>query len=182
MTTTLLSAEKNLLLGVRNRLRTGVPYTNAQCQIEPDDDAPAIVGDVYCIVGAQGYRPGPRNATGGQVSDLVFSVGIFVAMRITAVARDRREQTFVEGTRTLNKELEKVAELLNWNWTLVSEVNTLLTAETGTAGFMHPLVFESIDPKPRILGGEFFGSDYEGAAGMGRLMRFGGARRITLVP
>ncbi len=176
------AAEKSLLLATRNRLISVAGYTSRQCAIEADDDAPATTGDLYVIVGPQGYRPGPRNGSSGFVSDLVFSIGVFVALRITAVPRDRHEMPYVLGTQTINKEIEKVLACVDWQWGLTSAANTLLTAETGTTyGFMHPLVFESVDAKPRILPGEFFGASNEAAAGMGRLVRFGGARRIVPV-
>lgn len=179
------SAEKNLLLAVRNLLRTavasgGAGYSEDQCNIETDDDAPAIQGPLYVIVGAMGWRPGPRHGTSGGVRDLIYSVSVFVAKRITSVPRDRREQAFVLGSGSLNDEIDKCFQVIDWKYEVVTAANALILKETGSQeGFVHPLVFSGMEARPRILPGEFFGASSESAAGMGRLVRFDGARRLT---
>lgn len=181
------TAEKNLLLAVRNLLQTavvsgGAGYSTSQCQIEATDDAPATVGDVYVIVGPLGWQPGPRHRTSGTVRDLIYSVGIMVAKRITHVPRDRQDQAFAIQAASLNAELDKCFAVIDWSWALTAAANVLILADAGSSeGFIHPLVFEGMDAKPRILGGEFFGAGKEPAAGLGRLMRFGMARRITTI-
>ena len=179
------TAEKNLLLATRNTLRTaiangGAGYSHAQCNIEPEDQAPAVAGDTYVIVGPMGWQPGPRHGSSGGCRDLIYSVGIFVAKRITSVPRDRQRDAFALRAGALNDEIDKCFAAIDWNQTLIAAANALILEEAGSAEiFIHPLVFAGMDAKPRILPGEFFGAGNESAAGLGRLVRFGGARRIT---
>lgn len=179
------AAEKNLLLAVRNRLRLatgsgGAGYAPEQCQVEALDEAPAVASDLYIIVGPMGWQPGPRHRSSGGVRDLIYSVGLFVAKRITDVPRDRRRDAFALRSGSLNDEIDKCFSVIDWKYEVITAANALILAEFGSSeGFIHPLVFEGMDAKPRTLPGEFFGASNEKAAGLGRLVRFGKARRIT---
>lgn len=66
-----LTAEKNLLLAVRNTLRTLLTLTDVECEVELDEMAPATVGERYFAIMPGGYRPGPMHESSGGVRDLI---------------------------------------------------------------------------------------------------------------
>lgn len=175
------AAEKNLLLAVRNRLRTatgsgGAGFSDAECDIEFDEMAPATQGHRYIVVMPAGWRPGPRHNTSGGVNDLIYAVDVTVIQRVANVARDRYRTTLTA--------LEALADLIfpvvDFNYTTLAAANTLLAAETpsSTEGFSEPLRFIGMG-KPRLVSGELFGGA-EPKAGLARTVSFGGARRITV--
>ncbi len=184
------TAEKNLLLAVRNRLRTaigsgGAGYTDAQCQIEAftDEGCPAMTADTYIVVGPLGFRPGPRHNTSGGVRDLIYSVGIFVVKRSTATPTDRERNLFALNSGSLSDEVDKCFQVIDWKYEVTAAANVLILAEASSSeGFIHPLVFVGADPKPKHLGPEFFQAKAGSQpVGMGRLFRFDHARRITTI-
>lgn len=178
----MLAAENNLLLAVRNRLRDQAPYTDAQCEIEMDEQAPAVAGDLYVVVTTGGWQPGPRHATAKGVNDLVYSVDVTVVRKAGSTPRDRRRNIFFRNLSSLTAEIDKIYTAIDWSLTVMNAANTLITAETGsTEGFIHPLVFTGMDRKPRVVPGEFFGGAAgESVAGLARTISFGAARRMTL--
>lgn len=174
------AGEKNLLLAVRNRLRSVNSWTHAQCEIELDEAAPATTGDLYAIVMPGGWRPGPRHNTSGGVNDLVYSVDVAVAKRIANVPRDRMRDVFLNNLGNLSEELDLVYQAIDWKYEVNDAANALILAETeSTEGFIEPLRFASIERRPRIVGGEIFAAKGGASAGMVRVISFTGARRIT---
>ena len=176
------AAENNLLLAVRNELRTAGPYTPEQCEVEFDEQGPAIVGDTYIVVTTGGWQPGPRHQTCGGVSDLIYSVNVGVVKRAGATPRDRRRNIFFKNLASLTAEIDKIFTAVDFNYTVMNAANALILAETGsTYGFERPLTFQGMDRQPRPVPGEFFaGTPGENVAGLMRTITFGGARRTTL--
>ena len=175
----MLASEKNLLLAVRNRLRTVAQYANAICDIEFDEMAPAIIGDTYVIVMPGGWNAGPRHNTCGGVDDLVYSIRIAVVKRVTAVPRDRMRGIFYALSSSINAEFDKIHPVVDFNYTTMNAANTLITAETASVeGFIIPLRFSSMGPL-RLVSGEMFAGTTEDRAGLMRTAVYGGARRIT---
>lgn len=174
-------AEKCLLVAVRDRLRSECDYTNPQCDIEFDAMAPATVGDVYVAVLPGGWVPGPRQNTSGGVSDRVYSVEACVIKRIRAVPRDRQRDVFLSNLDSLDEELDKIHEAIDWQYAVNTLANAALTERGQVHGFIEPLRFSGVDKKPRLAPPELFGAAGTQTAGMMRTIYFGGARRINLV-
>lgn len=178
----MLAAEKNLMLAVRDALRVAGPYTESECQIEMDEQAPATTGATYIVVTTGGWQPGPRHQTAGGVNDLIYAVNVGVVKRAGATPRDRRRNLFFGNLSSLNAEIDKVFTAIDFNYNVMNAANALILTETGsTNGFIRPLTFHGMDRQPRVVPAEFFaGSPGENAAAMMRTISFGGARRITL--
>lgn len=183
------AAEKNLLIAVRDRLRSVNDWTDEQCQVEHDEVAPAVAGNLYVVVMTGGWTPGPRHRTSGGVSDLIYSVDVSVAKRVANVPKDRLRNVFLHNLDSLDEELDKVYRVVDWggepdedgDYPLMRLANALILEETGSEqGFVEPLKFSSIERRPRIVGGELFSAKSgQPQVGMVRTMSFTGARRIT---
>lgn len=176
------AAENNLLLATLKRLKAECQFTESQVQIEFDEQSPAIAPDLYVVVTTGGWQPGPRHATAKGVNDLVYSLNVTVVRKAGATPRDRRRNIFFRNLSSLTAEIDKVYAAIDWSLTLMDDANDLILAETGsTQGFIHPLVFTSMERQPRVVPGEFFGGTAgEPVAGLARTISFGAARRITL--
>lgn len=178
----MLAAEKCLLLAVRERLRQECGYTDRQCEIEYDEQAPAITGDLYVIVMGGGWTAGPRHHTCEQINDLVYAVDVTVLQRATSVPRDRKRSLYFERFTALTEEIDKIYQAIDWNYpTIMTNANAKIESLTGsTYGFIDPLRFFSIERRPRLVPGDMFDSREEHAAALARTISFGGARRITV--
>jgi hypothetical protein len=178
-------SEKHLLLAVRNRIRSECGYTEKECAIELDEMAPATVGNVYVAVVPGGCRPGKVQMTSGGVHDLVWNVNAFIVRRIRNVPRDRLRDTFLENLDSLDEEIDKIIEAIDWQYDVINAATTSLEAAGLTPGFIEPLKFIGLDDKPRMANPEIFAGATQQAGsvpcGMVRAMRFGGARRVTYV-
>lgn len=175
------TAEKNLLLAVRDRLRTTCQYQPEVCQIEFDEMAPATTGNLYVAVMPGGWRPGRAHNTSGGVHDLVYGVDVAVMRRIAHVPRDRLRDVFIGHLGGLDEELDKVHLAVDFSYDVNNAANALINLETGsTQGFIEPLKFVSVDRRPRLAPESVFAATRgEQPIGMMRVISFFGARRIT---
>ena len=177
----MLEGEKSLLIATRDRIREQGQYKDYECEIEFDDQAPAVASDLYVVVTTGGWQPGPRHATAKGVNDLVYSVNVTIVRKAGATPRDRRRNIFFRNLSSLTVEIDKVYTAIDWNLDLMKLANDLIRTATGsTQGFIHPLVFSGMDRQPRIVPGEFFGGTGESVAGLARTITFSSARRMTL--
>lgn len=181
----MLASEKNLVLAVRNILRTatgsgGAGYTNAQCDVEIGDMVPPIAGDLYVAVHPGGWTKGPRHNSSGGVFDFVYSVKVTVIRRITHVPKDKTRDVYLNNSVNLAAEIDKIISVIDFNYSVMNAANALIQTETSsTQGFHHPLVFDNVTSEPEICGSEIFSGTREDRAGMKRTITFGMARRTT---
>jgi hypothetical protein len=174
--------EKCLLLAVRDHLRETCSYEAGSCEIEFDEIAPGTVGETYVVVQAGGYRRGPHQDKSGTVRDYVYAVDVTVVKRVRHVPRDRLRDVFLNNLESLDAELDKIAAAIDWQYGVTSRANDLLDASGDTAqGFHHPLVFQSVDSRPRLVGPEVFAATGRTPAGMARTIHFDAARRTKTV-
>lgn len=174
--------EKCLLLAVRNRLRSECDYADSACEIEFDELPPGVVGAQYVIVQPNGFRRGPHQDKSGTVRDYVYSVAVTVIKRTRHVPRDRMRDVFLHNIGALDLEIDKIAAAIDWQYTVTTAANVLLDEAGDTAqGFHHPLVFQSVDARPRLVAPEAFAATGQQAAGMARTVFFGEARRTKTV-
>lgn len=178
-------AEKALLLAVRDRLRTaiadgGAGYTDQECQVEMNEMVPAIAGQTYVIVTSGGWQTGPRHRTSGGIADLIYGVDVIIVKRATHVPRDRWRDVFVQNLDSLTTEIDKIFQAIDWQYDVINAANATISKETGsTEGFIRPLIFASIDRRPREAPAALFAATGGQTAGLVRLMSFHGAQRIT---
>ena len=178
-------SEKHLLLAVRDKIRSECGYADKECAIELDEMAPATVGQVYIAVTPGGCRTGPRQMTCGGVHDLIWSANAIVIKRIRNVPRDRLRDTFLENIESLDEEIDKIIEAVDWQYDVINAATASLAENGLEPGFVEPLKFIGLDDKPRLANPDLFAGATQNAGsvpcGMVRAIRFGGARRITYV-
>lgn len=175
-------AETALLLAGRTLLRRplnngGAGFSDKECQIEADEMAPAVVGDLYVVLMPGGFRPGPRHNTSGGVYDLIYGLDVLVARRTGNVPRDR----YLATLEALNAEVDRVITALDFDATnqLLQVANRLIREKTGTQdSFIEPLKFAGVDKRPKPAPGSFFGGTST-KAGIMRGVFFQGARLVT---
>lgn len=181
-------AEISLLRACRDRLRLpqntsggGGGYSETECEVEFDEMAPATVGKVYVAALPGGWRPGPHHNTSGGVNDLVYSVRIAVVRRISNVPRDRKRSVFLDNLDSLDDDIDRIYSVVDWKYELINAASAIILAEGGSSeGFIEPLRLVGEISQPREVGSEFFGGKPGDAAGMMRVLPFGGARRVTV--
>lgn len=185
--------EKCLLLAVRNRLRSVCEYSDQECDVEFDEQVPAIAGERYIIVTTEGITRGPHQDKSGTVRDLLFAVGVTVIKRTRNVPRDRTRDVFVNNLGSLDAEIEAITTAIDWKYDVINAASQLLVTEGLLTqeqlddhpglGFHHPLVFSGVDAKPRMVSPEVFAGHTVSnqAAGMARTVHFGAARRTRYV-
>lgn len=189
-----------LLYSVRDGILVAeMGYGYAECDIMDDGRPPPRAGKVFVAIHGGGSRPGPAN---DRNLDELFSFSVTLTMRVTAppdrigtaqIARGgpgmlmtlARQQGF-------NAKVEQLRAYLHMNWGRVVLMNqtppsandNLQTwcADLGLAevyGFVEPMRWSGGDPMPRLVGGEWFGSDPDSEEmGIVREMQFDGARRF----
>lgn len=148
----MIVAETCLLLAIRNTLRTAMSLPNEGCDINLDDNIPAIAGDRYVSVCGAGVSTGERHATSGGVWDLRFNVKVTVYHRMGEVARDRRRNVFIDRLTGLNTDVGLVISAIDFSYPLLAAAKTLL-ATTAAAGGEYPEPFRefTVDANPRPI-------------------------------
>jgi len=168
-------SEAALLVAVRDNLRELCGYTPAQCEIEIDEEAPPTSGDLVVLVMPGGWTFGSA-AEGGDVLDELYGVKVMVAMRLKAVPQDRQRQMLIDTMFGLEKHTRQIIAKTHMSYRVQQKANENIV--DGPEGFVEPLRFAGMEPKPRPLGADFFkavqGSEY----GIGRTVLFHQARRI----
>lgn len=169
--------ETALLLGVRDRIREACGYSEAQCECEFDEMAPASVGDVYVVVMPGGWQPGPRN-NGGGILDELIDVEVEVILRSGQFPKDRSRGLFMDTLTGLNTRLQQINTLAGHLNYAVLDLAKLHLVDS-TQGFVEPLKFGGIERKPREVPPEIFSATAGSQpAGLARRLTLVGARRI----
>ena len=148
----MLVAETALLVATRDRLRSVLALLPEHCDVELDDQVPAIAAKTYYAVIGAGLTPGPRHMTSGGVVDVYLSMRVVVYERITEVARDRRRNVFIDLLTGLNTKLDAIIDAIDFSYELTNNAALLLT-ETTAAGGEFPEPFRSFvpDSSPRMV-------------------------------
>ncbi len=173
--------ETALLTAVRNRLRSQLSSAAEDhlIQIEPDEQIPAYAGNFFIAVIPGGVTPGRYHTTSGTVFDHLVAVNVFVAIRSRKAPRDRQRDLFIKNTASLNAWFAEINDALDFNYDTLTSANTLInTEESSTEGFIEPLRLVGADSQPRIIGAQSFGGQSDTRSGIGRTLRYGGARRL----
>lgn len=174
-------SETALLNAVRDHIRSACDYKETECEVEYDEMAPANVGDVYVCVQPGGWCPGPNNGSSGDVLDEVFDVDVTVVMRCAKVPRDRQRNVFAGNLESLNARIRAIISAAGvFDYDILAAANAeIVNTQNSRQGFIEPLKFGGVDPKPRFVSPEFFAAvGGEQRSGMARTLRLTGARRI----
>ena len=177
--------ESALLTAVRNQLRTVCGFSDAECQVEPDEMAPSVAGNRFVAVLPNGWRRGDTSNDSGGLRDKIYSVQVVLILRTTAIARDRQNDSiFLEASKGLEKVLEDISAAIDWKYEVLNAANNIISTAGGSnasRGFIEPLRESAIDPKPRYVNsGVFAAMPGKTSAALARTITFDGARRITI--
>lgn len=183
----MLNAETYFLEAVRDVLRKKLSLGELQCDCEPDEQVPAIAGDMYFAVIPGGISPGPKQNTSGGVQDVIHSVQVAVISRMVT-ARDRQRHMFLTRLKGVNNEVSRVLMALDWQNDVMSLANAKLYQDYPTAKpFIETLRLSRVDAKPRVVTGDIYGGGHTAKEGttdyiaMMRSVYFGGMRRIEYI-
>lgn len=178
----MLYHEIALITAVRAALRTGMPlvFTNLEdgdIDIEYDEMAHAAKGDYYVVVTPGGITPGPHNLW---VDDHYVAVNITIILRAPKVPRDRQRDMFLIGASSIANIATTVDDLVGDSYAINDAANALILAEESSSeGFIEPLRFQGMDPKPTPASGSIFASNSKNqVAALKRTYRYGKARRL----
>lgn len=141
----MLVAETALLKAVRDTLRTGMSLRVSQCDVELDDQLPAVAEDFYLTVMAAGCQPGERHSSSGGVWDMRYSIRVVVYQRCGHVARDRKTDLFLDLQTGLNARLDAAIRLIDNSYTLLAAAKLLLVGTTAEIG-EYPEPFRAFQP------------------------------------
>jgi len=148
----MLVAETALLVATRDRLRSQLAILPEHCDVELDDQVPAIAAQTYYAVIGAGVTPGPRHLTSGGVTDVFLSIRVVVYQRIAEVARDRRRNVFIDLLTGLNAKLDAVVQQIDFSYELTAAAAALLTGTTAEGGeFPEPFRRFVPDSTPRMV-------------------------------
>lgn len=178
-------AEKALLLAVLERLRLdtesgGAGFLDSESNCEPDMGFPATTGKLYVAAMPAGWVYGPTHSTSGGVRDLIYGVNVAVVKRLGNVPRDRKRSVFLDNLDSLDAEVDRVFQAIDWKYEVTTAANAIILAETQSSqGFIKPLCGCGQVEPPRPAPPDMFAASGQQAAGMMRLIHFHGARRIT---
>ena len=157
-----LDAESAILAAVRDTLIDELEIRSADIGIEIDDLAPAIAGERYYALSAQGSAPARHEEQADKVFHYRFGVRVALIERITETPRDRRGEVYANRVNSLNSRLSLVSKTLRFSYDLLTRANQLITTSGLSGKFIKPLVPTSVDTKPVIVGGDIFAAKSKG--------------------
>ena len=159
----MLEPEVALLEEVRQQLIRHLDLHEEECDVEVDEQVPAIRGNRYVAVIPGGVTDGPTQATNQGAWDIIMAARVVVFHRIANVARDRVRNVFHDQLDGMNKELSKVIRLLMHNQEVRQAIVDRFQPPITTGQI--PVTFRSIqvDPRPTPITFE----PWDGASTMG---------------
>lgn len=179
----IFEAETALLVAVRLRLIDQLHLDESIIDIELDDIAPAIAGDLYFAVSPAQAQAGRHSQNADQAHHNLFGVRVAVLKRIGNVPRDRRRHVFLDRLRGINAELSRVNRAIRFDYHTLNLANLDLARNNISGSFIRPLVPTSVDGKPRLVTGDIYDSRPTGSHGdlivaMVRGITFSGAEFV----
>lgn len=186
--------EQSLLLGVRSRLRLatgsgGAGFADKQCDIEFQQMAAAVAPDIFVCISPAQFEPTGTHGTSGTIRDVLVGCDVTVYVRTAHIARDRQRNPFALGTTTLQDQVDKIFDVVDWKYEVITAANVILAVApySSTAVFEEPLKFAGMsEPQEVDVSGVFAAAPPSGArtaiAAMARTIRFRNARRTVVIP
>lgn len=180
----ILLAETSLLVAVRERLLDALGIPQDAIQIELDDEAPSMAGQVHYAVSPAQASPGRFSAKFGAPANDVYGVRVAILQRMGNVAPDRkRTSAFLDRLRSTNTLLSEVSRVLRHDYDTIEIANADLVSQGVDGKFVQPLVPTSVDGKPRMATADLYDSGRANSGGntqvvMVRGINFSGAEFI----
>lgn len=181
----ILQGEAAILMAARDRLRGsiqngGAGYDERECDVELDEQVPAINGKRYMAVMPGGFSPGQYHNKSAGVFDLVYSLSVLVVLRINFAPRDKTRDIFLGNLGSFAIECDRCIETLDFKYETNMLANGTMLANGGTGvEYVEPLKFSGIITKPEVATSELFGGDGSARQGIKRTIFFTGARLVT---
>ncbi len=178
-----MDSQSALLLAVQDRLRTALGYTATQCAVEYDELPPAIASHFYVSIIPGPVTPGPHNQKSGGVLDEIVEFAVAVVNRAPRLPRDRSRGLMLDEITGLNTIHKLIRAEIHFDYDLINAAS-LYCDETSSLsgpfrqGFSEPAKFAGLST-PAMVGAEYFAGHHgEERAGLKRIARYSGARRI----
>lgn len=124
----MLVAEAALLQAVRDKLIDDLNLADNQCDVELDDQIPAIAKNDYFAVTSGGISPGPRHQSSGGIFDVKVDVKVTLFRRVPEIARDRRRHVFLDLMTGTALQLERVIRSLDYSYSLMASASAIVNA------------------------------------------------------
>lgn len=182
--------EQALLLGVRTRLRLatgsgGAGFADKQCDIEFHQMAASVAPDIFVCISPAQFEPAESHGTSGTIRDLRVGCDVTVYMRTAHIARDRQRNPFALGTTTLQDQIDKIFDVVDWKCEVITAANVILAAApySSSAVFEEPLKFAGMSEPQEVDASEIFAavSTPGQHAAIARTIRFRNARRTIVI-
>ncbi len=162
----------DLLIAVRDRIRSALSYPNAQCDVQPDGSPEPSSGQVYVAV-----HPGDTTNEDDLSLDESYELFVTLTMKVGYLPVDQLGQELLLKARTgIYARARAIALAVHMKYEIMDAANASI-GDTAN-GFHHPLVYRRM-PKPVIKGPDWFNAedDPNPPAGLAIEIRFDGARR-----
>lgn len=165
-----------LVIAVRDKLRTALNLTAAQCDVQIDGIPPPACGDLYVAVHPAGWRPELIECL-----DEWFDVDVTVTLRIPHQPQDRQGlNVWARALIGLEARLRAALVAIHGRPEVITAANQLIPGQVNT--LIEVLRFRHVDPKPRKVGPDWFGASSSGRGsrdqGLVQTITFGDARRV----
>lgn len=147
----ILEVEISLLEAVQEQIVAQLPFNDSSCQVELDDEVPAVAADKYIAVVAGGVGNGPRHKSSGGAVDLIFNVRCVVYERIADIPRDRKSKVYLDRLKGINKLVSELLTLVDYSYDIINSATTKLTGDAAGGKFMEPFRSMAIDSAPRSV-------------------------------
>jgi hypothetical protein len=184
----MLEGETYVLEAVRDILRKKLSLQDHECDVEPDEQIPAIANDLYFAVIPAGFELGPNYRPSSGVYDILHGFQVYVIQRASEVARDKRRSISMQRQCGLNSQLSRVIQALDRQMDLISYANLLLRTDFPTAQpFITAAQITRVDAKPKMVNSDTYGGAMAANKGttpyvaMARSIYFGRMQRIQTI-
>lgn len=175
-------SQEAYLVAVRDKLRTALTLSDAECDVHMDGNVPIISGKRYF-----GVLPGSSVDIGGADYAVHEEIGVDVqiTLRGTFVPQDAKGRELliqaVKGLGPIARDIAYGTVALHMNYALMAVVNAAIAVGSPSAeGFYFPLRCLDLGT-PGVVDGTVFGGSVDAAAGVRRALRFGQAKRMQAV-
>lgn len=171
----ILQAETSLLIAVRQHLKDQLGIGDDAIDIELDDTAPAMSGQVFYAVSPSNASQGRYSGTYGAPAHDMLGARVAVIMRMGNVPKDRtRQSAFLNRLHGLNTLVSDVSKAIRQNYNLINIANSELEQMGVDGSFTKPLVPVSVDQKPRMATGDIYDAGRNNSGGNAQVVMIRG--------
>ncbi len=171
----ILQAETSLLIAVRQHLKDQLGIGDDAIDVELDDTAPAMSGQVFYAISPSNASQGRYSGTFGAPAHDMLGARVAVIMRMGNVPKDRtRQSAFLDRLHGINSLVSNVSRAVRQNYDLINIANAELEQMGVDGSFTKPLVPVSVDPKPRMATGDIYDAGRNNSGGNAQVVMIRG--------